>query len=79
MQCLRYFQNFLYVEHLHECNWLRFLQVAPARDDNSPPNVQTVYRDREIYFVTTREVERGGELFLRAMEPPFRVYYNMER
>lgn len=31
----------------------------------------------EIYFVTTKDVKVGEELFMHAMEPPERIYYNL--
>ena len=38
---------------------------------------RVLLEDNEIYFVTTRDIERGEELFLRSMEPPEQIYFNL--
>ena len=71
-------ESFIDTQKLSESNWLRYLKAEHPDKETPSYNVQRVTIDEEIYFITTREISSGEELFFRAIEPPFRVYYNLQ-
>lgn len=70
-------ESFIDTRKTSESNWIRFLKPEYPTKETPNYNVQRVTLEEEIYFITTRDIQPGEELFFRAIEPPFRVYYNI--
>lgn len=63
--------HFISTSNKNESNWLRYIRPAPTRDQRNVVIVWIGAQDEEegasnvheVYFVTTREIDEGSELF----------------